>query len=701
MNGTDTKNFPKKPNGKSAPAKEKRPSAIKLTLNICALLAGFLFGGTHLVFGSYPLGLALVCALPSGVFFALAGVIGGALTIGADGIVFALSATLAVFLRVVISGGRAGSLRSVPFSESIILRVGTAAVCGFTVAIYEILLSGFAVTSLLFGASSLLLPVLLTPAFASLFDTELSAEELLLGGGRIFSRERSAKEKFDLVLLCASALIFTFFISISLKKYSFFGIDTALVFATLITLFSAKRFGSTYALTLGFFASVGVSAIYSVSFALLGLTAGALFPFGAIFALVAGLSSLACFAVYAEGISGLLSLLPECLIGLLLCYPLVRHLECERSSESNEDIKRASQDMVGTMALSYRLRKTPSTALIEKALNEISRLAEQFLGSCRYSVSEDMTMISGLIAEESNYADDSRELDCELTQKAEEILCDFGLGEGVVRVFGGREKHLVLAAKDKDGSKISSPELRSRLEDALGVRLSPPHFFRRNDMALMECHSAEKYRVTIGKASFTADGEDISGDTACTFSAERGISYALISDGMGSGECANATSSFASRVLYALRELPSQGKSALYLLNSLIKRKGEECAATIDLFSFDRINGECRFFKAGAAPSYLKRDTSVYRIKSDTMPIGVLAGVDGESIKAEVKPGDLIIMLSDGIVGQDTDAPWLIEYLCSTKDTPSVAAERILELSKRRNQKRDDMSVIAVKILAD
>jgi len=683
----------------SAAAEKKRASLIKLTLNLSALIAGFLFGGCHTVFGAYPLGLALVCALPSGVFFALAGVIAGSLTMGSGGIVFALSATLAVFLRMVIGGGGRGRSGSTgTFSESILLRVASAAVGGFIVAAYEMLLSGFSLTSLLFGASSLLLPILITPVFAVLFDTELSAEELLLGGKRIFSQEKRGKEKFDLVLLCVSALVFIFFISISLKKYSFFGIDLALIFATAITLFGAKRFGSTYALTLGFFASVGLSAVYSVSFALLGLAAGALFPFGALFALFAGVVSLGSFASYAGGLTGLLSLLPECLIGTLLTYPLFKHLECERKSESGENTQRAAQDMVGTMALSYRLRKAPSTELIERALLEISGLTERFVGSREYCVSEDMAMISRLIAEENEYSDDQRELDEELTLKAEEEFLDFGFTEGTVKVFGGREKYLVLAAKDENGSKISSPELYSRLEGALGVKLSLPHFFRRGAMALMECHATEKYRLSAGKASFTADGERVSGDTASVFSADRGVAFALISDGMGSGECAHATSSFASGVLLALRELPSQGKSALYLLNSLIKRKGDECAATIDLFSFDKITGEARFFKAGAAPSYIKRSSSVFRIKSDTMPIGVLGSVDGESIKAEIRPDDLIIMLSDGIVGQDTDAPWLIEYLYRASDTPATIAERIVELAKQNNQKRDDMSVIVIKI---
>lgn len=681
--------------GSALTPREKRSSLIGIILNGSAVLVGFLFGGCHLVFGSYPLGLALVSALPSGVFFALAGVIAGSLSIGKGGIIFALAATLAVFLRVVISGGKE---RGAMFSESLLLRLAPSSVCGLILGVYELLVSGFGVTTLLFFASSVLLPVLLTPALAVLFDAGVSAEELLLGGGRILCRAKDSKEKFDLALLCISALVFTFFISLALKRYSLFGIDLALIFAAVITLFAAKRFGSVYALTLGFFASVGISAVHSVSFALLGLAAGALFPFGSLFALTAGIAALSAFSVYAGGLSGLLSLLPECMLGALLSYPLFRHLECERQEAASESALRTSQDMVGTMAMSYRLRRAPSAALIETALLEISALTERFIGARRYSVSEDMAMISRLIAEESEYSDNQREPDDKLTARAEEEFLGFGFTDGTVKVFGEREKYLILAAKDKDGSKISSPELRQRLEGALGVRLSPPHFFRRGDMALMECHATEKYRLTAGKATVTADGETVSGDTVSVFSAERGVFYALISDGMGSGECARATSKFLSDVLISLKELPSQGKSALYLLNSLIRRKGDECASTLDLMSFDKITGECRFFKAGAAPSFIKRGSSVFRIKSDTMPIGVLSSIDGESIRAEVKPGDLIVMMSDGVMGQDTDAPWLIEYLSRAEGSPSAIAERIVKLSLRQGERQDDTSVLVIKV---
>ena len=77
---------------------------IRLWVSIGTVLLGFLFGGTHVLFGAYPLGLALCSALRSGVWLALLGVVLGSLTLGRSGVIYALIAVLAVFLRVVISG---------------------------------------------------------------------------------------------------------------------------------------------------------------------------------------------------------------------------------------------------------------------------------------------------------------------------------------------------------------------------------------------------------------------------------------------------------------------------------------------------------------------------------------------------------------------------------------------------------------------
>ena len=52
-----------------------------------ALTIGLLFGRYHLIFGAYPLGIAMISAMPSLVWPSLIGVLVGSLTLGSDGLI--------------------------------------------------------------------------------------------------------------------------------------------------------------------------------------------------------------------------------------------------------------------------------------------------------------------------------------------------------------------------------------------------------------------------------------------------------------------------------------------------------------------------------------------------------------------------------------------------------------------------------------
>ena len=139
--------------------------------------------------------------------------------------------------------------------------------------------------------------------------------------------------------------------------------------------------------------------------------------------------------------------------------------------------------------------------------------------------------------------------------------------------------------------------------------------------------------------------------------------------------------------------------SALRATNHLIRHCGEECSATVDLFSFDLLTGEAKFTKCGAAPSFIKRDGSLFRIKSSTAPIGLMKEVDSERIRVEVKSGDYIIMVSDGVYLLPDDAVWLFEFLSRpAPESPKDFAEEILAAAKRSSGIEDDITVSVLRL---
>lgn len=772
--------------------RERSEDGLALFYDLTLFAVGFLFSRCHLLFGARPLALALVAVLPVGVWSALFGVAIGSLTMGADGIIFAASATVTVFLRAALAFGD-GEGRGSVFRESLLVRMSLAIIGGFLVAIYEILISSLTEASLLFGLSMIILPPILTFVFSGAFSAGIGADELIFSSDNILALAgKEEKEKYNLIFFRLSGLMLLFFVGLSLGGVDIFGISLSYVFASLITLLVAKRFGALHGLATGFVSALGISGTLSVSFALAGLCAGIMFGFGTGYALIAGGAALCAWSSYAGGLSGFLSTMPEYVIASSLAIPILKSVgKSTPITQSTADPATTSEDMVGTMALAYQNKYSGCVDSLECALSGMSavmrdfeqstdallspddyreivtRVAERFCLGCgeeslctRESIrpaiknadiiskklaagqkisdtdintDTEFCQISGEIAEAINaevakreaqgfyhqscnsadeyelicrllnsarLTDDAeRTVDDSLTATLTEILERHGFTGGTIRAFGERRRHFLVAGEDSDGSKITSPDLRRDIEAALGIRLGPAEFFRREKMVLMECEVRPKLSVQIATAARAGDENEVSGDTISSLESSDDRFFALISDGMGSGEVAKKTSEFVSRFLSAALVAGASKEILLHILNHAIRARREECSATVDLFELDLLSGEATILKSGAAPSYVKRGSSIFRIRSQTAPIGLLSSIDSEKIKVEVRPGDYVVMLSDGIADSMEDAPWLLLMLGeSAPENLTEYADKILSEAQKNAKTGDDMSVIVMKI---
>ena len=673
--------------------------SFSLWTNIGAIIIGFLFGGCHLAFGAYPLGVALLCALPSCVWPALIGTALGSLTLGTGGMIYAMICVLSVFLRIIISGGAdSKKAENQLFSESLGLRASAALISGFVAAVYEILLGGIRLTAVVFGLTMIVGSAILTVIFSGAFYHGIGLRSLIFGKRKIFDKTSSASENQRILFFKISSAVLITLISLSLNRYNVFGISFSFVFAGCITLFASKRFGAFYGGAVGFFSSVVISGLFSPAYALLGILSGALFSHGIRYAALAGGIALALWGSYVSGMSGFLSLFPEYLITLCIIVPMLSHFEREDRSDKGESIEERATDMVGTMALAYRSKQQLSCEKIEKSLNAMLPVVNSFLES--ESTAEDYLGFLKLITDEREIAYESREMDEELTEKLEGVLENLGIRGGIIRAFGGRKKHIILAAEDRDGTLITSPEVKEEIERVSSLALGTPKYYRRRDMAVMECEAVGKYKIKAAYLTERGVENEISGDTVEFFESDALFSYGVISDGMGSGSVAKKTSDFTARFLKAASGSGALGSTAVHILNSIIRRQREECSATLDLFSFDTVTGEAEFIKSGAAASYIKRGGSLYRIKSETIPLGVIKKVDAERIKVSVFTSDTVIMLSDGICEPSDEAPWLVQLLNEESEGDIRAlAPRIIAAARINNSKRDDMSVLVMQII--
>ena len=311
---------------------------------------------------------------------------------------------------------------------------------------------------------------------------------------------------------------------------------------------------------------------------------------------------------------------------------------------------------------------------------------------------EDYRLIAKLINEARSAEERERCNDTELSTSLEAIFAERGFSGGVIKVFGERRRHIIAAGDDPDGTLITSKELRGEIERLANVSLGETEYFRKGRTVLMETEAVPRYSVEYASATMAGSSAEVSGDVAEGFSTESDYFYSLISDGMGSGELAKETSEFVVRFLRCALCL-GFSETVLHVLNHVIRQRGEECSATVDLFELDTITGDATFIKSGAAPSYVKREGSIFRIRSETAPIGLMKSIDAERVRVEIKDGDYIVMLSDGVSSTPEDAPWLLELLAEApKRNIKEYAEYILSAAVKSSRTGDDMTVAVAKV---
>ncbi len=795
MNARETATAPKKIQTVKEDLQKKllcrRDNTFALLCDVLNFLFALILARCHAVFGAYPLALGWLVCLPSGVWVALLGAVTGALTLGRGGVVYALVCLVAVFLRIIISGGggRGEDVRRQPlFSEKLPLRLSAAVISGFVAGVYEVLLTGVSAASVLYAGAMVLLPALTALALSGLFALpSLTVRTFFFGGQVIFAgfRQRE-KERPALLYIQASLCVLLFLCGLALRNYALFGIGFSYLFAGVAVLFVARRFGALRAMAAGFVSCLGLSPVYAVSFALAGLAAGLLFRLGTGYALLGGAAAVALWSGYAAGLSGLVSTFPEYAIAAALMFPLLKKLPTEVSSVPAPAGSSAAGDMVGAMALSLRQRQTGAGVRLEHAFsalapvlrrmqaegahpghgayedeiraalaetcascdkravcpgcegrvaaladklsatrpideNELSEcgmgrdaaaaLAARLRDKCaaleaeafrhaRENGTAELCEVFAKIMNEARLTDEREgQLDTPLSRRLEEVFFRFGFSDGVIRAFGDRRPTLIAAGEDKTGSKITSPELKAALEEASGVTLGTPEFFRRGDMVVMECGTGRRFRVESATATLARAAGEVSGDSTRCFVSEDDCFYSVISDGMGTGEVAKRTSELSVEFLQHILGAGCTKSTALHLLNRLIRARGEECSATVDLFELDLLRGEAQFYKSGAAPSYIKRGSSLFRIRSQTVPIGLIETLDAERIRVDIDAEDTVIMLSDGISQSPEDAPWLLELLSAPapRDLKSFADE-ILRRAEEHNGRQDDMTVVVARV---
>lgn len=250
-------------------------------------------------------------------------------------------------------------------------------------------------------------------------------------------------------------------------------------------------------------------------------------------------------------------------------------------------------------------------------------------------------------------------------------------------------------------ARLDTAEFTAELCDLLGYDLTPPVIKTWNGAARLTFRERENFTLSYTSEQYSVSGETFCGDAIGAFTDTIGRTYILISDGMGSGRSASLDSSMAVGLLNRMLTAGFDADSALSMLNSaMLVKSGDESLATIDLACIDLFCGSVTFFKAGAAPSYIRRGDKVMRIEGTSMPAGILGGITFDKSTFSLKEGDLLLMCSDGIAS-DGNTDWIAtEFEQRNSETLEDIAHRIIHAAKTRTipGREDDISVVVMEL---
>lgn len=210
-----------------------------------------------------------------------------------------------------------------------------------------------------------------------------------------------------------------------------------------------------------------------------------------------------------------------------------------------------------------------------------------------------------------------------------------------------------------------------------------------------------KYIALTGVSRAVKEGEKVSGDQFATMESEKGKLILLLSDGTGSGEDASRGSGRVMDLMEKMLEAGFGTEASVNLLNSALYAQNEEDDhPTIDLCSLDLYTGECEICKVGGVATFWKTSGRVLCVGGESLPLGIFQKAQIERQMCQIRPGDLLVMMTDGVLDMMEDGEEhmadMLEHL--QEQNPQEIAEKILSyaICASEGRIRDDMTVFVL-----
>lgn len=266
----------------------------------------------------------------------------------------------------------------------------------------------------------------------------------------------------------------------------------------------------------------------------------------------------------------------------------------------------------------------------------------------------------------------------------------------------GRESIVLTMSTDRK-SGVSAEEAADMISVLLNRRLqlsvTSPFVIDRTPHSFILENEA-RFLALTGFARAIKENETVSGDNYAVLEAEKGRMTVMLSDGTGSGEQAGKDSEQVLDLMEKFLEAGYSTDAAVRMINIALFAMGEDQNhPTLDICDIDLHNGSCELRKVGGAVTFLKRESAVEQLSEGNLPLGIFQQAQIQPLCRELRDGDYLIMVSDGVVDafgeQDYENTMCSAIAVMKEQNPGEMAEKLLReaLIAAGGRIQDDMTV--------
>lgn len=328
--------------------------------------------------------------------------------------------------------------------------------------------------------------------------------------------------------------------------------------------------------------------------------------------------------------------------------------------------------------------------------------AQRRVSDVRGVVAGQFSGVSDILSDLSDEFKNTMRCDLDSSERIISALSALGAipVECICLVSDGGRMSVELELSSKGDSKLSKGTIMREVSKCCGRRFDLPTVTCEGDRIRAALCEMPVYDVEIGSDQHIANNGKLCGDCLDYFNDGFGKTYALVCDGMGTGGRAAVDGNMAVSVMGRLLRSGLSADSSLQIVNSALMVKSEdESLSTLDLTGVDLYTGKVTLKKAGAPATFVRKNGRVMVREMPSLPVGILNGVKFSSDTVNLSSGDMVLMVSDGVI--TGDEKWLEKLIRSWNEgsTQELARAVVDEAIKRRGDSPDDdITALAIRI---